>query len=190
MQAEHIDAKPFLYVFFGMIAGGKSYLGERWAQKIDAPYFNSDVVRKDIAGLVSSSRQWLPFNSGIYSPEMSRKTYDELLHLALNELKGNRSCVIDASYTSLTERELVVEKCSAFAKICFVFCECSEEVARDRMEIRASDEDAASDGRWVIYEKQKACFEEIVEIEGMKMVRLDTDKDIKLLLDELAMCCQ
>jgi len=39
------------YVFFGMVATGKSYLAKAWAERLGGLYLNSDVVRKELAGL-------------------------------------------------------------------------------------------------------------------------------------------
>ena len=40
-----------LVVFFGMIASGKSTLGQAWSEHCHAPYYNTDRVRKKLLGL-------------------------------------------------------------------------------------------------------------------------------------------
>lgn len=182
------DAKalPLLFVFFGMIGSGKSYLGRRWAEQCGVLYYNSDEVRKELAGLTSDSRQWLDYNTGIYSPEFSRKTYDELIRLAGVEIELGRGCVVDATYTSAAERELVADTFSDRARVWFVLCDCREEVIKERLDVRASDKDAASDGRWVIYKEQRGRFGHPSEISGTRMIEVDTDKPVEELLGSLA----
>ena len=41
----------FHILFFGLIASGKSTLAKAWAEQKNIPYYNSDVVRKELAGL-------------------------------------------------------------------------------------------------------------------------------------------
>jgi len=74
-------------VFFGMIATGKSYLAAAWAKRHGCSYYNSDRVRKELAGLVPESRQGVAVDQGIYSRDFSRKTYDRLLLLAEKDLE-------------------------------------------------------------------------------------------------------
>ena len=70
--------RPDLFVFMGLIASGKSTLAAAWAKKYTLPYYNSDIVRKKLAGFSANTRQASAFHQGIYSPEMTRKTYDAL----------------------------------------------------------------------------------------------------------------
>ena len=71
-----------LLVFFGMIATGKSYLASAWAKQYDLPYYNSDRVRKELAGLPPETGQQEEVDKGIYTPEFSRRTYDALIEHA------------------------------------------------------------------------------------------------------------
>lgn len=182
---ENKQQLPSLFVFFGMIGSGKSYLGKRWAQRINVLYYNSDEVRKELAGLTADSRQWLDYNTGIYSPEFSRKTYDELIRLAEVEIEQGKDCAIDATYTSAFERELVAEKFAGRARVWFVLCECSEATIKERLDIRASDKEAASDGRWMIYEKQKEKFGEPQAIDGTHFIQFSTEEPVGKLLERL-----
>lgn len=177
---------PIVYVFFGLSGSGKSYLGRKWAQFNALDYSNSDEVRKEIAGLTSDTRQWVDYNAGIYSPEFTRKTYDTLIERARKQVENGKDCVIDATYTSSAERALVVERISSDARVIFVLCRCSEDVVKRRFDLRADDPDAASDGRWIIYEEQNKRFVEPECIEHAELVKIDTDDNIDMLLEKLA----
>ena len=96
-----------IWVFFGLIASGKSTLAGKWAARHGMMYLNSDRVRKDIAGISPIAGRKESLDQGIYSREFSRCTYDALLTMAEQECLAGRPVVLDASYQSLAERNRV-----------------------------------------------------------------------------------
>jgi predicted kinase len=177
-----------LYVFFGLIASGKSTLAAQFARTYDLAYFNTDRVRKELAGLDSSSRQPDQFNQGIYSAEFSRKTYLAMLDLAAAEIRSGRNgAVLDGSYNRRDERVRVLELADTLDAGCvFIECVCSDEVVRKRLELRARDPLAVSDGRWEIYLVQKEQFQPPVELEPSRLITVDTDQPVEPLVEYLA----
>lgn len=171
-------------VFFGMIATGKSYLAAAWARKHGCAYYNSDRVRKELAGLVPESRQAAAVDQGIYSREFSRRTYDQLLILAERDLEAKTgACVVlDGSYQARSERQRVQGRLAAKARVLFVHCICAEEVMRKRMEQRQQDPQAVSDGRWEVYLQQKAKFEMPSELRLEQLLTIDTNQTLDALL--------
>ncbi len=146
-----------ILVFFGMTASGKSTLAEACAARYNAPYFNTDRVRKELAGLAATTRRPDGIDQGIYSRELSAQTYSALVERAEVELKkkGERLVLLDGSYASLAERERVrlwAEQLGVEFR--FIHCWCSEEETRRRLQLRAQDPQAVSDGRWEIYQYQ------------------------------------
>ena len=170
--------------FFGMIATGKSYLAAAWARHQGCTYYNSDRVRKELAGLVPESRQAVAVDQGIYSREFSRRTYDQLLILAEQDLAANpRACVVlDGSYQARSERQRVQERLADKARVLFVHCICPEEVMRERMEQRQHDPRAVSDGCWEVYLQQKARFEMPSELRPEQLITIDTNQPLDALL--------
>lgn len=175
--------KPVLLVFMGMVASGKSYLAEAVTKKLCCPHYNSDVIRKELAGFDADSRQWLPLDSGIYSPEFSRKTYDEMVVRAVNALSAEDVVVLDGTYSKRQEREIVISKLNEKCKVLFIYCFCSESVSYARLDIRKDDDQAVSDGRPLIYEHQLKTFDLPVELAECELLQLDTDCDISVLLE-------
>ncbi len=171
-------------VFFGMIATGKSYLAAAWARHHGCAYYNSDRVRKELAGLVPESRQAAAVDQGIYSREFSRRTYDQLLTLAEQDLevKPGACVVLDGSYQARGERQRVQECLAGKARVLFVHCICPEEVMRERMEQRQHDPLAVSDGRWDVYLQQKARFEMPSELRPEQLLTIDTNPPLDALL--------
>jgi predicted kinase len=174
-------------VFFGMIGTGKSYLAGAWAERHACSHYNSDRVRKELAGLAPDSRQALAVEQGIYSRDFSRRTYDQLLLLAKGDLeKSSASCVVlDGSYQSRDERQRVLRQLGDRARIVFVQCVCAEDVMRTRMEQRQGDPQAVSDGRWEIYLEQKRRFEMPLELGPRQLITIDTHRPLEALLVDL-----
>lgn len=173
-----------ILIFFGMIATGKSYLAAAWAKRHGCAYYNSDRVRKELAGLVPESRQAAAVDQGIYTHEFSRKTYDQLLLLAEQEVGNDpgRCVVLDGSYQARGERERVLGRLAAKATVIFVHCICPEEVMRKRMEQRQLDPQAVSDGRWEVYLQQKAKFEMPTELGPEQLITINTNQPLDALL--------
>jgi hypothetical protein len=164
-----------LFVFFGMIASGKSTLAEAWAEKSRLTWYNTDRLRKELAGLAPASRQREAVDQGIYSKDFSRKTYTALLDAAETELRKGRGVVLDGSYQSRHERQRVRELARRLAVgVYFIQCICPENLLKERMEKRALDPGAVSDGRWEIYLKQKERFEPPVELPDSELLVINT----------------
>lgn len=180
-----------LYVFFGLIASGKSTLAESWAQSLGIKSYNSDRVRKDLAGLAVNAPQRESFNSGIYTAEFSRKTYDALLAHAEADLSAKRSVVLDGSYQSKAER-LRVQEIAWRHKVPLIFieCRCPEMRLKERMAKRALDPSAVSDGRWEIYLQQKDRFERPDELAAGELITIDTDAPVDTLIARLVVLVQ
>ena len=178
--------QPTLYVFFGLIASGKSTLGQVFAEKHNMRYYNSDVVRKELAGSPAATGRTADFNQGIYSREFTDKTYLALLERAENDLAAGIPVILDASYQDPQER-LRVRKLAD--KLClplyFVLCLCPEGEMKKRMEIRARDPKAVSDGRWEIYLKQKERYQPPEELPEGSLITIDTNDSVENLLATL-----
>ncbi len=174
-----------LLVFFGMIATGKSYLASAWAKQFEIPYYNSDRVRKELAGIGVETDQQEDVDKGIYTPGFSRRTYDTLIAKAkVHFAENNLACVVlDGSYQSLAERDLVRKQFAAQVRIVFVHCSCSEQVVKERLAIRASDPDAVSDGSWTIYQAQKKRFQGLTAKE--QAIAIDTDAPVEVLVAKI-----
>lgn len=177
------ETKPGIFVFMGLIASGKSTLAKAFAKSRGLRDYNSDVVRKNIAGLQASENSGTGFAGGIYTPEFSRRTYDELLRLAKEELAKGRSVVLDASYHKVNERKRLIEFCAAHnSSYHFILCQVPEQETKRRLMMRSQEPEAVSDGTWPIYLRQKEVFEYPEEIEPIHFIEISTDKPVNELL--------
>lgn len=175
-----------IWVFFGLIATGKSTVAEAWADRHGVAHFNSDRVRKALAGLQPTAGQQEALDQGIYTGPFSRRTYDQLLARAEGEIRAGRPVVLDASYQSRGERDRVRALASQLGvEVFFILCNCPEDEIMRRLATRRRDHAAVSDGRPEIYQVQKARFEPPDELLKTRLVTLSTDRGIDELLTEL-----
>lgn len=182
----HDKNSPVVYVFFGMIATGKSTISQAWAWHKQLRGYNSDWVRKELAGINPTESQRESVDSGIYTKEFSHKTYGTLLERAEARLKQGDSVILDASYQYARDRQDVRElarnlNCQVF----FILCQCPEAEMKRRMDLREKDPAAISDGRWEIYTQQKKRFELPEELSAAELIILDTQAPLEELLEKL-----
>lgn len=170
---------PAIYVFFGMIATGKSTLAGAWAALQDMGYHNSDVVRKELAGEAAAAGKGQNADQGIYSADFSARTYAALLARAEHDILNGRGVVLDASYQYRKNRDQVRQLAQRLGVACrFILCVCPEEEMKRRMEQRAQDPTAVSDGRWEIYLRQKIRFQAPDELLPGELLVLSTDMPV------------
>ena len=182
----YAEGRPFLLVLLGLSGTGKSFLGRILAEKGLASYYNSDVVRKEIAGLSPAEHRYEPFEKGLYSPEMTQRTYEELLRRAVQDLEQGQDVILDATYRKAAHRKALLDLAKERkVPVLFVWCKAPEEVIRQRLEKRALEEGEPSDGRWEIYLAQKARFEPPEEIPPSQLLVLDTTKPLEELLSAI-----
>lgn len=176
-------AKPELIVFIGLTGSGKSYLAERWAAAKGYSCINSDQLRKELAGVAPESRHHVPFNVGLYSSDMTRRTYGEMLKRAAAAIsQGEAGVALDGSYGTEEQRNQVIDTLGGLCNIYIVHCHCPESVVKARFQLRAADSQAVSDGRWEIYQGQKKNFVVPERVEGGLLLHLDTDDQAEVLL--------
>ncbi|MGD9948788.1 MAG: AAA family ATPase [Desulfobulbus sp.] len=178
---------PCLVVFFGMTASGKSTLAMAWAQQCGVPYYNTDRVRKELAGLQATDRRPDGIDQGIYSPTLSALTYETMLERAREDLAGGvLMVVLDGSYSRRSDRDAVrrvAEDAGADCRFCY--CYCSEKETKRRLAVRANDSEAVSDGRWEIFVHQQGSFELPKGEELQDCLSLDTKGAVSELLQKI-----
>lgn len=175
-----------LFVFFGLTASGKSTLAAAFAARRGLAYYNSDRLRKELAGVAVTQSCPDGPDQGLYSPAFTRRTYDALLAKAELELTAHRSLVLDGSYQQKAERRLVQQLASRQgARVVFILCHCSAMETKRRLALRAQDPNAVSDGRWEIYERQLASWSPPAELSDQELVTIETSATVEELLTTL-----
>jgi len=179
--------QPDLFIFFGLIATGKSTVAQAWAERKSLRYYNSDVVRKELAGLSPQIHQRETADQGIYTSDFTAKTYTALLERAEQNLAQGQGVVLDASYQRQADRDRVRMLAQRLGvRLYCILCICPEEEMKRRMAKRAFDPQAVSDGRWEIYLKQKERFEPPTELAPDQLITLSTDLPVNAVLQKLS----
>jgi predicted kinase len=177
---------PELFVFFGMIATGKSTIAQAWAWHKQLRCYNSDWVRKEMAGMDPTSTHHKSIDSGIYTKKFSIQTYTALLERAAARLSQGDSVILDASYQYAKDRQEIREFVKRLGyRVYFIFCQCPEAEMKRRMDLRSQDPVAVSDGRWEIYLQQKKRFEPPTEVPAAELIILNTEGAAEELLEKL-----
>ncbi len=97
---------PRLVLVAGISGSGKSYLAGALAALTGFSWQRSDQVRKELAGLPATASARASFQKGLYSPVVTRDTYDTLARRAAAVLGDGRGVIIDATCLSRWQRQL------------------------------------------------------------------------------------
>ncbi|HQL89883.1 MAG TPA: AAA family ATPase [Syntrophales bacterium] len=164
-----------LILVAGLMGTGKSVFARALAPLIGAPVVQTDAVRKEMLRIPTSEHRYEAFGEGIYSADISRRTYARALEIALEKLRTADAVILDGSYKSREERSRAFEAARrAGAAAILVECTCPEAVVEARLRARESAGGDVSDGRWEIFQAQKGDFERIDEIPGESHLVVDT----------------
>jgi predicted kinase len=106
LSARHLEAARVRLILVGGLPGtGKSTLAVRVGAALGAAVLRTDEVRKELAGLDPAVPAPAGFGQGLYAPEMTGRTYRELLGRARTALAAGESVVADASWHDPAWRE-------------------------------------------------------------------------------------
>jgi uncharacterized protein len=167
-----------IFLMSGLSGAGKSTVARQLAQQIGAIHIRSDAVRKHLAGIPLNCRgdQSGEFGSGIYTPEMTQKTYDRLRELALLLAKQGWTVILDAKYDRQALRQPVISEAeSTGLAVKILHCTAPLEVVRDRLNARQGDiADATAD----LLADQIKTAEAFTPTEQVKVIEIRTDAEI------------
>ncbi len=169
--------RPLLLVISGMTGSGKSTLAAAFRGR--AATINSDLVRKELAGIAPTERRWEDFGSGIYSREFTDRTYAEMMREAERILEGGDSVVLDATFASREHRRAAWELAhSTGAHFFLVECAAPDRVLLARLERKTRDPWEISDARPDLFSRLLESWEPTDEIPFDMRVRLDTSQPL------------
>jgi hypothetical protein len=151
--------RPSLVVLYGLMGTGKTSVARYLRETRGWHVLSTDAVRKQISGVGEDTRVYVPYNEGLYSPEMNARTYAEVCDRAENLLRGGFPVVVDGAFKRQSEREPVIEAARRTgARLVFLETTCSAGEQRERLEGR-QQHDTRSDGRVELMDSQRADFE-------------------------------
>ena len=181
-------SQPLVVVLYGLMGTGKTWIGRYLRESRRWSLLSTDAVRKQLAGVGEDTRVYVPYNEGLYSPEMNRKTYAEVARRAENMLLGGFPVVIDGAYKTAEDRRPLLEGRRACRRPRCCSCRPS---ARWTSSIAGSPiarrHDTRSDGRVELMEHQRRDFEP-APAEDPRFAQVDTSgavEDTRRRVDDL-----
>lgn len=163
----------------GLSGSGKTTVARQVARSLNAIHLRSDALRKQLAGIPLDQRgdQEGDYGSGIYTPEMTQKTYDRLLELGIFLVQQGFPVILDAKYDRQALRQgAIAQAQAAQIPLQILHCTAPLEVLRERLQNRKGDiADATAD---LLADQQQAA-EPFTEAEQPHVRTIHTDQDLQ-----------
>lgn len=154
--------RPVMVVVSGLSGTGKSTVALALKDITGMAILSTDLVRKELAEVPATEEHRAGYAQGIYSKEMTTKTYKSLIERAERLLTTGRSVIVDGTFSKKKFLKEAAEAAGrAGAEFCVVECLSDEETIRKRLGKRALDKEAVSDATYEIYKEQRLRFEGI-----------------------------
>lgn len=184
----YLRPRPTLIITVGVTGTGKTTLANELARHTGTVVISSDITRKQLAGVPLTEHHLDDFNTGLYSTQVTRNTYDAMFLKAESFLSRGQSVILDATFTKQVLRNQARELAAKYHAE-YLMIECSTD--KNKLTARLNDRiktDSVSDGRLEILEHQLTQFEPIGDKNHIHMV-IDTsgplEDNITQIMDHL-----
>lgn len=170
------ERPQFLAITAGVTGTGKSTVAKLVAENWKAVHLQTDAIRREIAGIGPTERSGSELSGGIYTEEMSRKTYEELHHRAKTALAEGRSVVMDGTHLRRDFRQASLD-IGRRAGVMTIIIECSlsDAEAIDRLKTRYASGESESEGRPEVHARQVQHWDPPSADEADRVARVNTD---------------
>ncbi len=169
---------PQLIIMCGLMGTGKSFLANKLGKRLGIDCLRSDEIRKELHGVERFQHRFEKYRDGIYADFATERTYEALFDKAREYLVQGRSIILDASFMSYEyrkrARQLAHESKAGFR---IVECTAADEIIKQRLEARLTQQNEPSDARWEIFQSQKDAFQPIRPEEGKDHRLWDSTND-------------
>lgn len=120
------------------------------------------------------------FEEGIYSPAVTKRTYDEILAQSVEHLRHGERAVVDATFRDRELRQRFIKTAhDEGALFAFIICECDREIIRGRLLARKND---LSDATWEVYEQMEKGWDLSESAAMTECFIVNTEKEKELTL--------
>ena len=163
--------EPALIVISGLPGTGKSYFGNKLAERLPFLILESDALRKAL------------FSSPTYTPQESSRLFQAIHHLIEGLLKKGIPLILDATNLSERYRERLYNIADRLnGKLILVRVEAPPDLVHERLKARSEKEsEDKSDADWAVYQMMKPAVQKI----HRKHYAVDTSRDITPVLDKI-----
>lgn len=157
--------RPALLVVCGLVGTGKSTTAEMLRRMTGFEIFNSDRIRKTLAGVPEREHRRHHYGGGIYGAAFDRLTYDMMLAGARRSLSEGCGAVLDATFKDPAHRRAALALADQMrTPVLFVECKVEEEEILRRLTQRAAEGIGVSDATPEVYQHQRMEYPPIREV--------------------------
>lgn len=185
--AESFTARqpPVLMITWGLSASGKSTITGGLLEVLGAIRLRSDVERKRLASVGMHASAATTVEQGIYTPQMSQRTYDHLLQQSRGILQAGFSVIVDAAFLDGELRRQFARLADRL-QLPFIILQCTASTATLRQRISQRQNDV-SDADLSILEHQLQNYKPLADDELGDAIRIDTEQvtDIRQLAERI-----
>jgi hypothetical protein len=157
---------PKLVITHGLSGSGKTTFSQELVMLFEMISLRSDIERKRLSGLEALAKSGSDVESGIYTRDFSRRTYEYLAELAEKLLQAGWSVLVDATFIACWQRDLfrkLAEGCNAPLHI--LDFDLPEEILRQRVQARSAEGRDASEADVFVLEQQLKTHEPLASEE-------------------------
>ncbi len=172
---------PLVLVMCGVGGSGKSTLAAALASRSGLPHLNSDLVRKELAGVRSEERA----PPGVYDAEHTAQTYGELAERAAASVASHGGAIVDATFSVRRHRTTLAARLErSGARVLWIECTAPREVLARRGAAREQGAEHGSDATWPVIAAQLESREPLEDVTGADLHVLRTDGAVETCLDD------
>ena len=171
-------SRTSLLITAGVTGTGKTTAAMAIARRSGFAVISSDMVRKELAGIPLTERRHDKLDTGLYSEESTRRTYDTILGQARDMLARKQSVILDATFARKADRSDARQiAANAGADFLVLDFRGSRETIAQRLKARSKGP-SVSDGRIEILDPQMERFEQVDEVPESSHVVFDISRKI------------
>lgn len=169
----------FLGLMHGISGTGKSTVAATLADTLAAIRIRSDVERKRLFGLAPAARSGAEQKPALYSEAASEQTFAALHALALSVLQLGYPVLVDATFIAEKWRR-PFRQLAARLQLPFVIlaCTASQATIEQRLRLRESDREEASEAGVDVMLSQRASLEPFTAEEQPHVLVIDTEQPV------------
>jgi len=159
-------------VVMGRVGSGKSSLATELSRELGWTVYSSDRIRKELAGVPLTKRGDARARRRLYSPTMTRRTYEALFVAAESELTAGRGVILDATFSRAIHREHVIRRLRG--PTLFMEAHAPDRTIRKRLRERDHAGDEISDARHEDFASLSAAYETPDELPPDQLLRISS----------------
>jgi uncharacterized protein len=153
-------SRRLMLVVMGRVGTGKTSVARELGRELDWPVFSSDEIRKTLVGIPLTERTPQERRHEVYSPQMTKRTYQKLLDNSVAAVATRAGIILDATFSTRALRQFLCERCvEANVRLQTVELDVDPEETRKRLKTRDHKIAEISDARLDDVEKLNAAYE-------------------------------